>query len=56
METGTAYFAWESGIWKGKLWKFMTGHKPEFPQIRVGFKAMGQQFIEIGLRSTAKVR
>ena len=34
----------------------MTGHKPEFPQIRLGFKVMGQQFIEIGLRSTAKVR
>jgi len=54
METGTAHFACKSGITKGKLWKFMTGLKPEFQQIRAGFKAMGQQFIEFGLRSTAK--
>lgn len=54
MESGTADFACKSGITKGKLWKFMTGRKAEFPQIRVGFKAMGQQFIEMELRSNAK--
>ena len=56
METGTAHFACKSGVTKGKLWKFMTGQKPEFQEIRVGFKAMGQKCIETGLRSTAKVR
>jgi hypothetical protein len=54
METGTADLACKSGFTKGKLWKFMTGRKPEFEEIRMEFKAMGQQFIEIGLRSDAK--
>jgi len=56
METGRAYVACKSGITKGKLWNFMTGDKPEFPQIREGFKAMRQQFIETGLRPTAESR
>jgi len=36
METSTVDFACKSGITNGKLWKFMTGEKPEFRQIRVG--------------------
>jgi predicted transcriptional regulator len=47
MATDTEDFACKTGIAKGKLWKFMTGQKPEFQQIRVGFKGMGQQFIQI---------
>jgi hypothetical protein len=34
----------------------MTGQRPEFHQIRVGFKEMGRQFIEVGAAVDRQVR
>ena len=47
METGTANLACKSGITKGKLWKFMTGQKPEFQTDKRGIQSDGTEICRV---------